>query len=294
VVGGAILKATEKHTGILNPELPIASIADNEVAGERSLSFSSPEELDRAWKLGAFYLEIPDTFQAKRAFEFGSEVLAAESRYRAVPKFGELEGFIALDNNQQTKLALSRDRWNDYYPEDIVRLGRQLDELGIIITREVLRQSSIPPSRWACASGGYSSGGGSAFLNFVHYDTRKPDWGLRPHTDYGFVTILMTNAPGLQIEVDGQFCDVPHSPEHFVINFGEAFNYTTLYSERSVAAVVHRVLNQKSTDSVRQSIVYFANPDLDGNLIQVDAQGRERGQSSVRGLFASLERKLTE
>ena len=160
--------------------------------------------------------------------------------------------------------------------------------------REVFHHSGIPEGLWDRASGGYNSGGGDAFLNFVHYDTRTPDWGLRPHTDYGFVTILDASAPGLQIEIDGQFEDVPVLPGHLIINFGEALNFITAHSDRTVGAVIHRVLSQRSNDAVRHSIVYFANPNLDGTLWQFNANGEERGSSSVEDLFALLERNLTE
>ena len=160
--------------------------------------------------------------------------------------------------------------------------------------REVFHHSGIPEGLWDRASGGYTSGGGDAFLNFVHYDTRTPDWGLRPHTDYGFVTILDASAPGLQIEIDGQFEDVPVLPGHLIINFGEALNFITAHSDRTVGAIVHRVLSQRSNDAVRHSIVYFANPNLDGTLWQFDSVGEEKGSSSVEDLFALLERNLTE
>ena len=160
--------------------------------------------------------------------------------------------------------------------------------------RQVLRQSGIPEALWDRASGGYASGGGDAFLNFVHYDTRTPDWGLRPHTDYGFVTILDASAPGLQIEMDGGFEDVPVLPGHLIINFGEALNFITAHSDRAVSAVTHRVVSQQSIDPVRHGIVYFANPDLDGMLWQFDASGEEQGSSSVDDLFARLESRLTE
>ena len=77
----------------------------------------------------------------------------------------------------------------------------------------------------------------SAFLNFVHYDTQVSAWGLRPHTDYGFVTILDAIAPGLQVEIDGAFQDVPVLPGHFVIYFGEALRFITAHSARPVGAV---------------------------------------------------------
>ena len=264
--------------------LPVASISS-----EEHLAFASDSDLEVAWDLGLFYLKTPDELDLESARQFGKGLIATDSPYRQVPQFGELEGFIALENNQQTKLALRRQRWDQHYPEHIAVFGRQLDNIGIAIIRAVLRQSGIPEALWDRASGGYASGGGDAFLNFVHYDTRTPDWGLRPHTDYGFVTILDASAPGLQIEMDGGFEDVPVLPGHLIINFGEALNFITAHSDRAVSAVTHRVLSQQSTDPVRHGIVYFANPDLDGMLWQFDAFGEEQGSSSVDDLFARLE-----
>ena len=278
----------DSHEISLEAGLPVASISS-----EEHLAFASDSDLEVAWDLGLFYLKTPDELDLESARQFGKGLIATDSPYRQVPQFGELEGFIALENNQQTKLALRRERWDQHYPEHIAVFGRQLDNIGIAIIRAVLRQSGIPEALWDRASGGYASGGGDAFLNFVHYDTRTPDWGLRPHTDYGFVTILDTSAPGLQIEVNGGFEDVPVLPGHLIINFGEALNFITAHSDHAVSAVTHRVLSQQSGDPVRHGIVYFANPDLDGMLWQFDAVGKERGSSSVDDLFAQLEGRLT-
>ncbi|MBR9794885.1 MAG: isopenicillin N synthase family oxygenase [Gammaproteobacteria bacterium] len=276
-----------------NSQIPVATLSDDSASTGRQLFFASPEALDRAWELGLFYLKIPDDLDLECARQFGRELVASDSPYRQVPQYGELEGFIALENNQQTKLALRRERWDQHYPEHIASFGRQLDAIGIAIICAVFRQSGIPKALWDRASGGYASGGGDAFLNFVHYDTRTPDWGLRPHTDYGFVTILDASAPGLQIEVGGEFEAVPVLPGHFIINFGEALNFITAHSDRAVSAVTHRVVSQQSSDPVRHGIVYFANPDLDGMLWQFNATGEEQGSSSVDDLFAQLEGRLT-
>ena len=279
---------------MLSPQIPVATLSEASASTEPNLSFVTPGDLDHAWDLGLFYLKTPDDLDLESAREFGGELIAPDSPYRQVPQYGELEGFIALENNQQTKLALRRERWGQHYPEQIAAFGRQLDTIGIAIIREVFRQSCIPEALWDRASGGYASGGGDAFLNFVHYDTRTPDWGLRPHTDYGFVTILDAGAPGLQIEINGEFQGVPVLPGHLIINFGEALNFITAHSDRAVSAVTHRVLSQLSTDPVRHGIVYFANPDLDGMLWQFDASGEEQGSSSVKDLFALLEQNLTK
>jgi isopenicillin N synthase-like dioxygenase len=275
-------------------QIPVATLSNDSASTKRQLSFVTPKDLDRAWGLGLFYLKTPDDLDFEFARQFGRELIATGSPYRQLPQYGELEGFIALDNNQQIKLALRRERWGQHYPADIATFGRQLDAIGIAIIREVFRQSGIPEALWDRASGGYASGGGDAFLNFVYYDTRTPNWGLRPHTDYGFVTILDASAPGLQIEVGGDFEDVPVLPSHLIINFGEALNFITTHSNRAVNAVTHRVVSQQSTDPVRHGIVYFANPDLDGMLWQFDDAGKERGSSKVQDLFAQLESRLTE
>ena len=279
---------------MLSPQIPVATLSEASASTEPNLSFVTPGDLDRAWDLGLFYLKTPEDLDLESAREFGRELIATDSPYRQVPQYGELEGFIALENNQQTKLAQRRERWGQHYPAKIAAFGRQLDSIGIAIIREVFRQSGIPETLWDRASGGYASGGGDAFLNFVHYDTQTPDWGLRPHTDYGFVTILDASAPGLQIEMKGEFQDVPVLPGHLIINFGEALNFITAHSDRAVSAVTHRVLSQQSADPIRHGIVYFANPDLAGKLWQFDASGEEQGSSSVEGLFAQLESRLTE
>ena len=264
------------------------------LSGESRLVFPTSEDLDRAWELGVFYLKTPTDLDVEGARAFGHGLLVPESPYRQVPTYGELEGFIALENNQQTKLALRRHRWDQHYPQGIAHFGRQLDAIGIAIIGEVFRRSGIREALWGRASGGYATGEGTAFLNFVHYDTSAPDWGLRPHTDYGFVTILDASAPGLQVEIDGAFRDVPVLTDHLVINFGEALHFVTAHGERTVRAVLHRVVSQRAEDPVRHGIVYFANPDLDGTLWQFDTQGEVKGSSSVEDLFASLEKNLTE
>ena len=272
-----------------NLSLPKASIDE-----ARRLIFETTEDQDVAWKLGVFYLEVPDWLDLGEARRFGRNILDPDSPYRSIPQYSELEGFISLENNQQTKLALRRHRWGEHYPTQIAKFGRQLDDIGRAVIHEVFHQSGIPEHLWSEASGGYSSGLGTAFLNFVHYDTSQPDLGLRPHTDYGFVTILDATSPGLQIELDGQFRDVPVLDGCLVINFGEALNFITQHSNRSVAAIVHRVTSQASSNPVRYGIVYFANPDLDGVLPQFTVDGQAVGSSSVEALFSRLEENLTD
>ena len=76
--------------GSLNMGLPIASISDR-----RRLLFLTSEDLDRAWDLGIFYLKVPNNIDLDGARRFGRGLIAADSPYRQIPKYGELEGIYS-------------------------------------------------------------------------------------------------------------------------------------------------------------------------------------------------------
>ena len=73
-------------------DLPIAAISE----GQRMV-FATPEDLDRAWQLGIFYLRAPASLDLEGARAFGHELIATDSPYRQTPQYGDLEGFIALE-----------------------------------------------------------------------------------------------------------------------------------------------------------------------------------------------------
>ncbi|GIR71502.1 MAG: hypothetical protein CM15mP74_27530 [Halieaceae bacterium] len=126
---------------------------------------------------------------------------------------------------------------------------------------------------------GYNSGGGDAFLNFVHYDTRTPDWGLRPTPTMVLSRSLMPVPRGFKLKLTANLrtCRSARPSHH---QFWRGAQFHTAHSDRTVGAIVHRVLCQRSNDAVRHSIVYFANPNLDGMLWQFNANGEEKGSSS--------------
>ena len=99
--------------------LPIAQIADS-----NQLIFDSAENQHFAWELGVFYLKAPMSLNLARARQFGRDILDPQSPFRDIPQYGELEGFISLENNQQTKLALRRHHWDEHYPSEVANFGR--------------------------------------------------------------------------------------------------------------------------------------------------------------------------
>jgi len=59
--------------------------------------------------------------------------------------------------------------------------------------------------------------------------------------------MLDATAPGLQVEFEGAFHDVPVLLGHLVIDFGEALIFVTSHAARVECAVVHRMLSQQSS-----------------------------------------------
>lgn len=141
----------------LNEGLPVATVKTGNAPQDCGLVFPTSAEFSRAWRPGVFYLEIPGQFDVHIGRTFGQELLAIDCPQRKIPTFGKFWGFIALENNQQTKLTLNRPRWHKYYPpppHEITKLGLQFDEMGRAIICEVLRQAGIPAAQWDRASGG--------------------------------------------------------------------------------------------------------------------------------------------
>ena len=112
-------------------------------------------------------------------------------------------------------------------------------------------------------------------LNYPHLDTAPEPGQIRAsaHTDYGTLTILRADAPGLQVSKDKDEPDwhpVPFVPEGLIINLGDLMKRWT--NDRWLSTL-HRVVNPESgavgrgwfgADSTRrQSVAFFHNLDKD-------------------------------
>lgn len=98
-------------------------------------------------------------------------------------------------------------------------------------------------------------------LKLAHYPVLPHDehqWGLAPHTDAGFLTLLPDNdTPGLEIRPPGgEWHAPPRCPGAFIVNSGETLKRWT--NDRFLATE-HRVRNDSGRD--RYSVPFFYDPD---------------------------------
>lgn len=104
-------------------------------------------------------------------------------------------------------------------------------------------------------------------VNYYPAQTITPDHGqirAGAHTDYGAVTILLTEeaAGGLEVRnFKNEWIQIPHRPGHFVVNIGDLMAQWT--NDRFVSTL-HRVSNPPVGDvSDRLSIAFFQQPNYD-------------------------------
>ncbi len=103
-------------------------------------------------------------------------------------------------------------------------------------------------------------------LRLIHYPPAPPDrpedlFGISPHTDYGFLTILaQDDVGGLQIQaVDGDWIDAPYRPDCLILNIGDIL---ARWTNGRFNSTPHRVIN-RSGERSRYSLGMFFDPNLD-------------------------------
>lgn len=102
-----------------------------------------------------------------------------------------------------------------------------------------------------------------ATLRLSHYPPMPAEadqWGIDPHSDAGFMTLLPTNpVAGLQIQPHGEdWFAVAQEPESFVVNSGDTLRR---WSNDRFLSTTHRAIN--TSDGDRYAIPFFFDPRVD-------------------------------
>jgi isopenicillin N synthase-like dioxygenase len=84
------------------------------------------------------------------------------------------------------------------------------------------------------------------------------------HRDYGVLTLIRSDAPGLEVQTrDGEWLAVQAPPGGFVVNIGDLLQRWT--RDRFVSTL-HRVVGRAGDAPRRQSLVFFHNPRSDAEI----------------------------
>ena len=214
------------------------------------LNFASDRDRCQAFADGVFLLEIPAELDVAAADQFANEFYRGDTseygHFRGITadQFGDkLLGFHErVDQIEQ--FLLERRFWASHYPAEIADIGEKMTTLSRQILCAALDYAGIPAPVRARATGNCAHGGGAYHLTFNHYRTQLAEVGLSSHKDDGFLTILRTTRPGLEVNRFDHWERVSNAPDTFVINFGLSMEWLTARCNFPVAAILHRVSRQ--------------------------------------------------
>lgn len=105
----------------------------------------------------------------------------------------------------------------------------------------------------------------STLIKVVRYPGRDESdadrQGVGGHKDSGMITLLWIEPGkgGLQVELDGDWIDIPSIPGGLVVNIGELLEWAT---GGYLTATIHRVISPPAGED-RISVPFFYNPQLD-------------------------------
>lgn len=115
------------------------------------------------------------------------------------------------------------------------------------------------------------------FMRAIHYppqpETRSAnEFGIAPHTDYGFLTILAQDpVGGLQVKRrGGGWIDAPYIPGTFVVNIADML---MRWTNDIWVSTPHRVINTSGRE--RYSIAFFFDPTYHTLVECIPAYGNE-------------------
>jgi len=270
------------------------------------------EVLDKAWKATREFFDLPEEEklklvkpQAEYPFgysTFGGEVLSAGKAAEkgkgvagntAPPDLKELFSLGPADPLSGFPGRLFpetpdefADSWTVYYDEMNKLASRIMSSFALALNlEENFFEQFINHHASALRA-----------LNYPHIDGYVPAPGqLRAsaHTDYGTITILRSDAPGLQVSKDKDppnSIEVPFVKDCLIVNLGDLMKRWT--NDRWLSTL-HRVVNPTANDTCwaesggstrRQSMAFFHNPNRDA-LISVLGTEKAKYEPIVAGDF---------
>eukprot|EP00035_Acanthoeca_spectabilis_P026666 m.463728 g.463728 ORF g.463728 m.463728 type:complete len:352 (+) comp23145_c0_seq1:162-1217(+) len=153
---------------------------------------------------------------------------------------------------------------NQWLPDEILANHRAVSEEWTAALEELARR--LLESLWCGLGLSHEhfcqfTEGSMSLTKFIHYPpTPNGAAGVNAHKDTGFLTVLRSDTPGLQVmDSSGKWLDVPTVPGGFVVNLGENLQALT---GGYLVATPHRVV----TAQPRFSTAFFLGSALENSL----------------------------
>jgi isopenicillin N synthase-like dioxygenase len=235
--------------------------------------------MDQVFTQADWFFALPDARKRPLAINAQNRGWAAQGTERLDETSGQIdrkEAFnVGLDLAPDDPRILAGEAFRglNIWPENAAFRDTMLAyfdavwRLGVALHKAVARDLDLPHDYFAD-----HFDAPLATLRLLHYPpaTGQPgEIGAGAHTDYGSLTLLKTDGePGLQVRTKaGDWTDVPHVPEGFVVNIGDCLMRWTNDIYQSTP---HRVLPPKRQ---RRSVAFFLDPNPDSLIAALPGTG---------------------
>jgi hypothetical protein len=255
---------------------PIDGRNDWQIAELRdgALAFRTAPGLGRALDDGFFFVAQPAELDLSAGDRFARSFYLPAldgDPYRGfarwtLDRLAQHEGYYCRDVDQTEQFFLERRFWSSVYPPELAVQAAAMQELALGILTGVLAHLDLPRALWDEATGRCLSGRGTYHLTFNHFRPAVRARGLNIHKDSGWITVLRSVEPGLEVAQRGAWLPIDPLPGHFIVNFGCAMEMLTRRTRTAVAAVAHRVVEQPDSAGARPdrfSYALFVDSSLD-------------------------------
>jgi isopenicillin N synthase-like dioxygenase len=258
-------------------------------------------KLRQAAHQGFFYLELPSKAQQllNNSIQFAHTFCQNE-----ILKTTKLPGFSGYHDREHAQVEsyyLERSLWNQFFPAAVAELGEILTHESTRLFHKILPLviPHLSKNAWNVATGGVSDGNGLCHFSFNHYRIGIDAIGLKPHRDFGYLSLLFINKEGLYAKIDGTWISIAPKPGYLIVNFGKAFEILVNDSSKLTACwhYVEKISEAKHGGN-RISFVLSTDNDLamplqkvmpNGELEVVYAQYTEFLDSSFNDLYVEAD-----
>ncbi|SED85632.1 Isopenicillin N synthase [Rhizobiales bacterium GAS191] len=231
----------------------------------------SPEITQRLYQLARAFFDCPEDY--KRAHGRGAGVIGGMAFSPLADEALSATLGIKTPGDYKESLnfgpRLPGHAWPDQPPglrQAFADYLAEMEKLALALRQIFCRAIGLPDDYFEPSFVNHLSA-----LRVINYPEQNADplpGQLRAgvHTDYGFMTILRSEAStgGLQVQSrDGKWIDAPSIEGAYVVNIGDAF---MRWTNDSWLSTPHRVANpprNRNVSSRRQSIPFFLNPSKD-------------------------------
>ncbi|PZU68638.1 2OG-Fe(II) oxygenase family protein [Sphingobium sp.] len=245
------------------------------------LVFDSADGLARALSDGFFFVKMPFGCDLAAGDRFAQNFYLPEGTgeydpYRdfrswTADRLSDHEGYFLRDVDQVEQFFLESRFWQQVFPPALAQQARDMQSFATDILAAVLTELDIPRPIWDKATGGSLSGRGTYHLTFNHFRHHVRARGLNTHKDSGWVTVLRSLEPGLEVRRGADWLPITPRPDAFIVNFGCAIEILMRDTSTPVAAVAHRVTEQCDVDRSapdRFSYALFVDSSLDAEICE--------------------------